>query len=80
MASSVKNNLMDAQEFSRRLAVLVEAERARCLWFLREKLDLSAPEFQRIALDAIQRRGALAAFREAGELKQWLSQQSSATS
>ena len=71
---------MDALEFTRRLAALVETERARCLWFLRAELDLDAPEIQRIALDAIQRRGALAAFREAGQLKQWLSQRSNATS
>jgi hypothetical protein len=71
---------MDAQEYRARLHALVSAQRASCLWLLREDLDLSEVEVQRIALEAIQRRGALAAFREAGELKQWLSLQSSATS
>lgn len=71
---------MDAQEYARRLAALVAAQRARCLWFLREDLDLETAEVQHIALDAIQRHGALAAFREAGELKQWLLLQSNATS
>ena len=71
---------MDAQEYKQRLVALVVAQRTRCLWFLREDLALDDVAVQGIALDAIQRHGALAAFREAGELKRWLSQTSSATS
>lgn len=71
---------MDAIEYRARLAALVEAQRALCLWFLRENLDLDLSEVQRIVLEAVQRNGGLVAFREAGELKRWLSRQSSATS
>ena len=71
---------MDAGIYRARLTALVEAQRARCLWFMRENLDLDATEVQRIVLDTIQRNGGLAAFREAGELKRWLSLQSSAMS
>ena len=71
---------VDTNEYKRRLAALVVAQRTRCLWFLREDLALDDLAVQGIALDAIQRHGGLAAFREAGELKRWLSLSSSATS
>ena len=87
LASAVLSHLpgldsapVDAQEYKRRLVALVVAQRARCLWFLREDLALDDLTVQGIALDAIQLHGALAAFREAGELKRWLSLPSIATS
>ncbi len=71
---------MDASEFQRRLSALVASQRARCLGYLRDDLSLDVPEHQQTVLEAIQRHGGLAAFREAGELKQWLFGTFSATS
>jgi hypothetical protein len=54
--------------------------RAQCLWFLRaEYYPTTAADAWQV-LDYIQRYGDLDAFRRAGELKQWLSRNSSAAS
>lgn len=59
---------------------LVDQYRAQCLWYLREDYyPRTAAETLRV-LDAIERHGDLAAFKRAGAIRQWLSQNSSAPS
>lgn len=62
---------MNAAEFERRYALLVESERPSSLWFMKAQLDTS-PEARLVVLDALQRHGSLSAYKEAGLLKRWL--------
>ena len=65
---------------SQPLRALVDAYRARCLWFLRpDYYPSTAGEALRV-LSAIQRHGDREAFQRAAEIRQWLSAGSSATS
>ena len=63
-----------------RVRDLVARTRAQCLWFLRSDYSPSTVAEALQVLDYIQRHGDLDAFRQAGELKQWLSRNSSAAS
>jgi hypothetical protein len=63
-----------------RVRALAEQYRAQCLWFLRADYDPGSVADACQVLDYIQRHGDLEAFRRAGELKQWLSRNSSAAS
>lgn len=64
----------------RRLKMLVDSYRLRCLWFLRPDFyPRSRAERVRV-LDLIQRHGDREAFREAADLRRWLSPDSSAMS
>jgi hypothetical protein len=62
---------------NREIDELVDAQRATCLWFLRADYYPGTDAERLRILDAIQRRGGLAAYRQAAQLKQWLSQSSS---
>jgi hypothetical protein len=55
---------------------LVDAYRARCLWFLRSDYYPESEEEILRTLDYIRRYGDTQAFRKAGELEKWLSQNS----
>lgn len=59
---------------------LAVKHRDTCLWFLRTDYVPQTPEEARRVLEAIERNGDLAAYKEASSLRQWLSQNSSATS
>ena len=61
----------------RQVNQLVDTYRDRCLWFL--KADYYPTDLQAVlrTLDYIRRNGDREAFRKAGELYQWLSQDSS---
>jgi hypothetical protein len=56
---------------------LIDAYRARCLWFLRPDYYPATREERLRVLELIQRHGDREAFRKAGALRQWLSQSSS---
>jgi hypothetical protein len=73
---------MDAAEHAvdERFRELLERYRDRCLWFERRDFVPSTLEERLRVLDSIQRHGDLQAFRDAGELRQWLLRSSSATS
>ena len=59
---------------------LVDRYRDRCLWFLRhDYYPTTDPDRLRL-LTYIEQYGDLAAYRQAGKLKRWLSQSSSAPS
>ena len=59
---------------------LIDEYRARCLWFLRpDYYPATQAEVLRV-LDAIERHGDRAGFQRASEIRQWLSQSSSAAS
>jgi hypothetical protein len=65
---------------SESLRRLVDEYRGRCLWFLGPGYyPETTVEILRV-LDSIQRHGDLAAFRRAGELKQWVLASSSGVS
>jgi hypothetical protein len=59
---------------------LVDAYRARCLWFLPEGFYPESAEQILRALEHIERHGDVRAFQEAARLRRWLSQTSSAPS
>jgi hypothetical protein len=60
------------------LRELVDEYRQRCLWFLRpDYYPSSLAEADRV-LDAIERHGDRDGFRRASQVRQWLSQPSSA--
>jgi hypothetical protein len=59
---------------------LVDEYRVRCLWFLREDYYPATLEERLRTLGYIERYGDVQAFRRAGELRQWLSRNSSAPS
>ena len=63
-----------------RVCELVARYRVQCLWFLRSDYFPTTVAEAREVLDYIQRHGDLDAFRRAGQLKQWLSRNSSAAS
>jgi hypothetical protein len=63
-----------------RVHAIVDEYRARCLWFLREDYYPQTPDEACRVLESIERHGDVAAFRKAAELRQWLSQNSSAPS
>ena len=64
----------------KRVRELVARYRTQCLWFLRSDYYPATIAEAREVLDYIQRHGDLEAFRQAGEIKQWLSRNSSAAS
>jgi len=68
------------EDLRRQINQLVDVYRDRCLWFLRT--DYYPTDLQDVlrTLDYIRRYGDREAFRKAGELFQWLSQDSSETS
>jgi hypothetical protein len=59
---------------------LIDAYRARCLWFLRPDYYPATPDERLRVLDLIERRGDREGFRKAAALRQWLLQNSSAAS
>ncbi len=62
----------DADKLRDDLRQLIEECRTQCLWFLAEDyLPKTRAQALRV-LEQIRRRGNLAAFRKAGELKRWL--------
>jgi hypothetical protein len=63
-----------------RVRALVVQYRTQCLWFLRADYYPASVADAGQVLDYIQRYGDRDAFRRAGELKQWLSRNSSAAS
>ncbi|MBN1359658.1 MAG: hypothetical protein JW993_03650 [Sedimentisphaerales bacterium] len=69
-------NLID-EDVRRRVRELCDTYRARCLWFLRpDYYPTDRDEILR-TLDYIRRYGDREAFRQAGQLYQWLSPDSS---
>jgi len=70
----------DTASVMRSVHALVDEYRARCLWFLREDYYPQTPAEACRVLESIERHGDVAAFRKAAELRQWLSQNSSAPS
>lgn len=56
---------------------LVEACRARCLWYLRPDYRPTTDQERIAVLEAIQERCSLEEFKRAGVLKAWLSRRSS---
>ncbi|MBP7050031.1 MAG: hypothetical protein KBE65_03360 [Phycisphaerae bacterium] len=68
------------ENLRRQVNQLVDRYRNRCLWFLRaDYYPTDLPDVLR-ALDYIRRYGDREAFRQAGELYQWLSRDSSGPS
>jgi len=67
----------DTASVMRKVNTLVDAYRARCLWFLREDYYPQTAADARRVLESIERHGDLPAFRKAAALRQWLSQSSS---
>ena len=67
---------MSAQ-MQERVNELVDTYRDRCLWFLRRDYYPADVESALRALDHIRRHGDMKAFKQAGELYQWLSPHSS---
>jgi hypothetical protein len=65
------------EDLRRQVNQLVDTYRARCLWFLRADYYPTDREEVLRTLDYIRRYGDREAFRKAGELYQWLSQDSS---
>ena len=59
---------------------LVEANRLRCLWFLRRDYYPSSDEERERVLLHIERHGDRETYRRARELRRWLSPSSSARS
>jgi hypothetical protein len=72
--------MADQQIPMRAVHALVDEYRATCLWFLRPDYYPQTPEEACRVLEQIERHGDLAAFRNAAELRQWLSRNSSAPS
>ena len=60
--------------------VLVDRYRDRCLWFLRSDYYPATDAERLRLLTYIEQYGDVAAYRQAGKLKRWLSQSSSAPS
>ena len=58
--------------------VLVDRYRDRCLWFLRSDYYPATDAERLRLLTYIEQYGDVAAYRQAGKLKRWLSQSSSA--
>ena len=64
----------------RSVNALVDEYRTRCLWFLREDYYPQTDTEACRVLEYIERNGDVAAFRKAATLRQWLLQNSNATS
>jgi hypothetical protein len=62
------------------LRSLVDEYRGRCLWFLQQGYYPDTTTEAMRVLDSIQSHGDLRAFRQAGELKQWVLANSSGRS
>jgi hypothetical protein len=62
------------------LRALVDAYRTRCLGFLRPDYYPATPAEALRVLEGIERHSDVEAFRRAGEIRQWLSRPSGATS
>jgi len=58
------------------LRLLVDEQRARCLWFLRRDYYPRSPAEGVRVLDAIQKNGDRAAFQAAARIREWLSRSS----
>ena len=59
---------------------LVDRYRNRCLWFLRSDYYPTTDADRLRLLTYVEQYGDVAAYRQAGKLKRWLSQSSSAPS
>lgn len=67
-------------DVDRRIDALVDACRGDCLWFLRPDYYPRTDAERLRVLDDIQKHAGLETYRQAAELKRWLSRPSSATS
>jgi len=67
-------------DVERAIEALVERYRDQCLWFLRRDYLPTTRQARLRALESIQRHGDREAFIQAAELREWLSQHSSAGS
>jgi hypothetical protein len=72
--------VLDGKSVAHAVNQLVDEYRVRCLWFLREDFYPTTLEERLRTLAYIERYGDREAFRRAGELRQWLSRNSSARS
>jgi hypothetical protein len=72
--------VLDERSVAEAVDRLVDEYRVRCLWFLREDHYPKTREERLRVLGYIERYGDREAFRRAGELRQWLSRNSSAPS
>ena len=70
----------DATVVMQNVNALVDEYPTRCLWFLREDYYPQTPAEACRVLASIERHGDVAAFRKAAILRQWLLQNSSASS
>ena len=70
----------DAATLAETVNRLTDEYRSRCLWFLRPDFYPATDEDRLRVLDYIDRYGDLKAFKRAAEVRQWLSQSSSARS
>jgi hypothetical protein len=68
------------EDLWRKIRLLVDTYRDRCLWFLRPDYYPTDRQEALRTLDYIRRYGDREAFRKAGELYRWLSPNSSETS
>ena len=62
------------------LETIVDRYRGRCLWFLRPGYYPETVEEALRVLDSIERYGDREAFKRAGEVRRWLSQDTNAKS
>ena len=70
----------EAAAFWRELHALVDEYRVQCLWFVKRDYYPRSREGALRMLEYVQKSGDLRGFKQAGELKQWLSQHSSVAS
>ena len=70
----------DEETLMKNVNALVDEYRTRCLWFLREDYYPQTSTDALRVLEYIERHGDVTAFRKAATLRQWLLQNSSATS
>jgi hypothetical protein len=70
----------ETEAVMRRVHQLVDTYRSRCLWYLREDYYPKDPAEACKVLEAIERNGDVAAFRNAAELRQWLLHNTNASS
>jgi hypothetical protein len=77
-----RSEIMDRidEDLWRKIRLLVDTYRDRCLWFLRPDYYPTDRQEALRTLDYIRRYGDREAFRKAGELYRWLSPNSSETS
>ncbi len=74
------NSVRDREAATSALNQLVDEYRDRCLWFLRSDYYPVTLDEQLRTLDLIVRYGDLRAYMRAGEIRRWLSRESSETS